>query len=151
MQIPKSKKGEHDRVKKREREKKAKAFRERVLERDMGRSPNDNGCMNPECHRHRAFPPPLKRKSLEVAHLAGRGRSPATKCNPDYCIVLCWFCHDWADQRNNYMDKGLSADERKIKILLWWKENRPIQFYDCNWKLPLEALQASVARRKVAT
>lgn len=89
------------------------------------------------------------RSDFEAAHLVGKGRSPVTKYDPQYGMRLCWWCHDALDGRHNDLWPELTPDERKIKVLLWWKKNGRDHFDSRGWALPLEALEASVARRKV--
>ena len=140
--LPKPKKGEHRRKKKRERDAKMDAFRAEVMALDRMYE-----CCNKLRQRWKSAVPPSNRSYWEVAHLLGKGRSPKTKYDTGYAMRLCWWCHDAVDGRHNELWPELTPDQRKVKILDWWETNRPEHYKMRGWKKAHDKLRASVARR----
>ena len=134
--LSKPKKGEH-------RKKKA-AERKAVLERFRGevmRLGDCWGCQNPFMEGLALIPDaPHGRSFLEAAHIVGRGRRFSNE--PWNGIKLCWWCHDAVDGRHNELWPELTPDQRMIKILRWWKENRPGYFDRRGWQKPLDRLES---------
>ena len=147
LKFPKPVKGEHRKKRKAEHDSKMETFRIDVMALDL-----EYGCCNHSVP-FRVHPPVqtfgMSRSHFEAAHLSGRGRSPETKYDAKYGIRLCWWCHDALDGRHNFLWPELTPDERKILVLQWWRKYKPEHFDSRGWALPLEALENSVARRKV--
>lgn len=146
LKFPKPVKGAHRKAQKIEHDSKMETFRIEVmaLDRKFECCGYRTAFMSsPEC------PPPDGRSQFEVAHLVGKGRKPEWKYETFNGIRVSWWFHDWMDKRHDVYE--MSSDERKVILLKWHKFHNPEHFESRGWALPLKALKASVARKKVGT
>ena len=133
--LPKPPKGEYRRKRKADKKAKLKEFQRAVFAAD--------GCVCQVCKmlgRRQVDYRPSDRNMYEAMHLNGNGRSGIHE--PWNGMVGCWYCHDLLDGRHNNRWKKLSADQRKIKVLIWFRKRHPLTFDGRGWRKALDRLES---------